>query len=521
MRILYYDCFSGISGDMNLGALIDLGVDKDYLISELAKLKVDGYKIEVTADERKGITGTKVKVRLLSEEQHHHHDEQNHHGDHQHPDHHKYDEVEHSHNHEGHENGEFSHIHDGDEHHHVHCHGQYDHTNDDHIHKHEHHDDNHNGHAHEHVHSHAEHKHDHRHQHVHIDDKGHTHEHSHEGHSHTHVAGDHDHRNLKAVEDIINESALSDGVKKLSRKIFLKVAEAEAKIHGKDLMEVHFHEVGALDSIVDIIGSAICLDYLKVDKVMASSVELGGGFVKCAHGLFPVPAPATAEILKGVPVKLGAVQVETTTPTGAAILASTVDEFTDKKEFTIKKIAYGIGHRDTVIPNVLRVYLGELQEKSAIVQVAAEKAGKEYEEAYMLECNIDDMNPEAYDYVMEKLFAFGAMDVFLTPIIMKKGRPAVKLSVLCDISLESRMTDVLLRETTTLGVRKYKVDKTMLKREFNKLSTKYGEVTVKSSLLNGEKIKSKPEYEDCKRLAKENNISLNEIYSEINKQLNR
>jgi uncharacterized protein (TIGR00299 family) protein len=458
MRILYYDCFSGISGDMNLGALIDLGVDKDYLISELAKLKVDGYKIEVTADERKGITGTKVKVRLLSEEQphqhgeHHHHDEQKHHGDHHHHDHHKHDEVEHIHNHEDHEHDEFNHSHDGAEHHHVHC---------------------------------------------------------------------HDHRNLKAVEDIINESALSDGVKKLSLKIFLKVAEAEAKIHGKDLMEVHFHEVGALDSIVDIIGSAICLDYLKVDKVMASSVELGGGFVKCAHGLFPVPAPATAEILKGVPVKLGAVQVETTTPTGAAILAATVDEFTDKKEFTIKKVAYGIGHRDTVIPNVLRVYLGELQEKSAIVLVAAEKAGKEYEEAYMLECNIDDMNPEAYDYVMEKLFAFGAMDVFLTPIIMKKGRPAVKLSVLCDISLESRMTDVLLRETTTLGVRKYKVDKTMLKREFNKLSTKYGEVTVKSSLLNGEKIKSKPEYEDCKRLAKENNISLNEIYSEINKQLNR
>lgn len=487
MRILYYDCFSGISGDMNLGALIDLGVDKDYLISELAKLKVDGYKIEVTADERKGITGTKVKVRLLSEEQHYHHDEQNHHGDHHHHGHHKHDEVEHSHNHQSHE----------------------------------HHDDNHNGHTHKHVHSHAEHKHDDLHHHAHINDKGHSHDHSHDGHSDEHVTGDHDHRNLKAVEDIINESDLSDGVKKLSLKMFFRVAEAEAKIHGKDLMEVHFHEVGALDSIVDIIGAAICLDYLKVDKVMASSVELGGGFVKCAHGLFPVPAPATAEILKGVPVKLGAVQVETTTPTGAAILAATVDEFTDKKEFTIKKIAYGIGHRDTVIPNVLRVYLGELEEKSAIVQVAEEKSGKEYEEAYMLECNIDDMNPEAYDYVMEKLFALGAMDVFMTPIIMKKGRPAVKLSVLCDISLESRMIDVLLRETTTLGVRKYKVEKTMLKREFNKISTKYGEVTVKSSLLNGEKIKSKPEYEDCKRLAKENNISLNEIYSEINKQLNR
>jgi pyridinium-3,5-bisthiocarboxylic acid mononucleotide nickel chelatase len=500
MRILYYDCFSGISGDMNLGALIDLGVDKDYLINELAKLKVSGYKIEVTADERKGITGTKVKVRLLSEEQHQHHGNCHHH--------------DHAHNHEHghHEEHEHNHHHNHDHQHDEHEHSEHSHQNEEHTyHNHGDHE-----HSHEHAHSHAEHKHDHNYQHIHID----NHEHNH-GHTHTHGEGEHVHRNLKAVEDIINNSSLSDRVKNLSLKMFLKVAEAEAKIHGKDLMEVHFHEVGALDSIVDIIGSAICLDYLKVDKVMASSVELGGGFVKCAHGLFPVPAPATAEILKGVPVKLGAVQVETTTPTGAAILAATVDEFTDKKEFTIKKVAYGIGHRDTVIPNVLRVYLGELDEKSALNQVSAERTDKEYEEAYVLECNIDDMNPEAYDYVMEKLFTKGAMDVFLTPIIMKKGRPAVKLSVLCDIIDEKSMTELLLRETTTLGVRKYKVEKTMLRREFNKLTTKYGEVTVKSSLLNGEKIKSKPEYEDCKRLAKKNNVPLSEIYSEINRVLNK
>jgi pyridinium-3,5-bisthiocarboxylic acid mononucleotide nickel chelatase len=299
------------------------------------------------------------------------------------------------------------------------------------------------------------------------------------------------------------------------------VAEAEAKIHGKALMDVHFHEVGALDSIVDIIGSAICLDYLKVDKVMSASVELGGGFVKCAHGLFPVPAPATAEILKGMPVKLGAVQVETTTPTGAAILAATVDEFTDKKEFTINKVAYGIGHRDTTIPNVLRVYLGEIEEKSAFHQVAVEANDKAYEEAYVIECNIDDMNPEAYDYVMEKLFSIGAMDVFMTPIIMKKGRPAIKLSVLCDINLEEKITEIILKETTTLGVRKYKVCKTMLNREFSTVSTKYGEVTVKASLLNGEIIKFKPEYDDCKRLANERNVSLSEVYLEVNKQLNK
>jgi pyridinium-3,5-bisthiocarboxylic acid mononucleotide nickel chelatase len=456
MKILYYDCFSGISGDMNLGALIDLGVKKEYLISELAKLNISGYKIEVTTDERKGITGTKVKVRLESEEHSHH--------DHDHHD----DEHEHSH----------------------HNHGE------------------------EHVHHHH-HDHDHEHEH------NHHHEHSHEEHVHSHESDEHHHRNLKAVEDIINNSSLSDNVKKLSLKMFLKVAEAEAKIHGKELMEVHFHEVGALDSIVDIIGSAICLDYLKVDKVMSASVELGGGFVKCAHGLFPVPAPATAEILKGVPVKLGAVQVETTTPTGAAILAATVDEFTDKKDFTINKVAYGIGHRDTVIPNVLRVYLGEIGEKSALSQVAAERNHKAHEEAYVIECNIDDMNPELYEYVMEKLFGLGAMDVFMTPIIMKKGRPGIKLSVLCNIRDEEKMTNTLLRETSTLGVRKYKVEKTMLDREFSKVRTKYGDVTVKASLLNGESIKCKPEYDDCKRLAKENNLSINEIYSEINKELNK
>lgn len=428
MKILYYDCFSGISGDMNLGAMIDLGVDKEYLLKELEKLNVHGYKIQITRDERKGITGTKVKV-LLEDETHDHHHENSHH-----------------------------------------------------------HDDN------------SEHNHDHHHQHF------------HEQHVHNHEGGDHQHRNLKDIEDIINSSSLNDRVKELSLKMFLKVAEAEAKIHGKSLMDVHFHEVGALDSIVDIIGSAICLDYLKVDKVMSASVELGGGFVKCAHGLFPVPAPATAEILKGIPVKLGAVQVETTTPTGAAILAATVDEFTDKKEFTINKVSYGIGQRDTVIPNVLRVYLGEIEN--------APSNGFTGDEAYVIECNIDDMNPEIYEYIMEKLFAIGAMDVFMNPIIMKKGRPGIKLSVLCNKNLEMKVIDILLRETTTLGVRKYSVEKTMLNRKFSKVKIKYGEVTVKISLLNGEEIKYKPEYSDCKKLALENNVHIGEIYSEVNKQMN-
>lgn len=247
MRILYYDCFSGISGDMNLGAMLDLGVDRDYLASELSKLNLDHeFRISVYRDSRKGISGTKVDVILK-----HHHD---HH----------------------------------DDHHHY-----------------------------------------------------------------------HEHRNLHSIESIINSSSLNDNVKRLSLDMFGKVAEAEAKVHGKPLHEVHFHEVGALDSIVDIVGAAICFDFLKVDKVMSSAVELGGGFVKCAHGMIPVPAPATVEILKGIPVKAGVVPFETTTPTGAAILAASVDEFSEVKDFVIEKVGYGIGGSDTEIPNVLRAYLGK------------------------------------------------------------------------------------------------------------------------------------------------------------------
>jgi hypothetical protein len=288
MKVLYYDCFAGISGDMNLGAMIDLGVDKDFLIKELSKLKIDSeFEIKVGKESRKGIEGTKVDVILR------HNDE-------------------------------------------ICCDEEHGQTKTHHEHTHE------EGHTHEHSQDHIH---------------NHSHDH-HDEHSHCH-SHDHVHRNLHHIEEIINSSELNDNVKKISLNMFRKVAEAEAKVHGKPLYEVHFHEVGAVDSIVDIVGAAVCLDYLKVDKVMASSVELGGGFVKCAHGLIPVPAPATVEILKGIPVKTGIVPFETTTPTGAAILASSVDEFSDMKDFTIEKIGYGVGGRDTEIPNVLRVYLGK------------------------------------------------------------------------------------------------------------------------------------------------------------------
>lgn len=387
MKVLYYDCFSGISGDMNLGAMIDLGVDSDFLIDELEKLNIeDEYKLEIYKDSRKGITGTKVDVVLISESHHHH--------------------------------GE---------------------------------------------------------------------------------------RNLESIENLINSSELNENVKKTSLEIFGKIALAEAKVHGKDIYEVHFHEVGAVDSIIDIVGAAICLDYLNVAKIMCSSIELGGGFVRCAHGLIPVPAPATMEILTGAPVKSGAVPFETATPTGAAILAAVVDEFTDNKSFIIKKVAYGIGGRDTEIPNVLRVILGEIHEQKNI----------NIEELSSLETNIDDMNPELYEYIMDKVFEAGALDVYLTPIIMKKTRPAVTLNVLCRVSDEYNIKAVIFKETSTIGLRKYSVDRESLEREFEKVKIKYGEVTIKNSYFQGIKVKSKPEFEDCKRIALEKDIPIKNVYEEI------
>ncbi|MBP2630250.1 MAG: hypothetical protein H6Q70_878 [Firmicutes bacterium] len=415
MKVLYYDCFCGISGDMNLGALLDLGVDEKCLRRELSKLNLDDeYDLQIKKDNKNGISGTRVDVVLKSAM-------------------------------------------------HVHKHN----------HVHDHHDDHH-----------------------HEEPTGMETE-----FEHTH----HAHRNLKDIENIIVNSTLSDRVKKLSLNIFMKVAEAEAKVHGKPLYEVHFHEVGAVDSIVDIVGAAVCLAYLNVDKIMASSVQVGGGFVKCAHGIIPIPAPATVEILKNIPMKTGIVQFETTTPTGAAILAANVGAFTDHMDFSVEKIGYGIGHRNLEIPNVLRVYIG------------AETIADKKDAYYLLETNIDDMNPELYGYIEEKLFAQGALDVFKTAIYMKKGRAATKLSVLVNEKQEENVLDVIFRETTSIGLRKYKVEKIMMQRDFEKISTQYGDVTVKNAYYQGEKVKYKPEYEDCKRIASEKNIPIDRVYKEVYK----
>jgi len=403
MKILYYDCFAGISGDMNLGAMIDLGIDPEYLKKELAKLPVHGYELKVEKDIRKGITGTRVRVLIDDQHQHlkdPHHD-----------------------------------------------HGQGEHS--------------------------------------------------------------HHHHTYREIRELISGSHLDEKVKDISLAIFSKIAEAEAKIHNKPVDDVHFHEVGAIDSIVDITGAAICINFLEPAQILCSVIELGGGTVKCAHGIYPVPAPATAEILKNIPVRKGTVDYEATTPTGAAILAACVDQFTDKSDFSILKTGYGIGSKDSSIPNVLRVFLCETIKEDESETVPS----------FIIECNIDDMNPEFYDYIIDSLFSAGAKDVFITPIIMKKSRPAVKLSVLCTPEAENRVKEVLFRETSTIGVRKYNIDKTMLDRKIELVSTKYGDVNVKSAFYQGVCIKSKPEYEDCIKIARSKKIPVSHIYREVEKEL--
>jgi uncharacterized protein (TIGR00299 family) protein len=405
MNILYYDCFCGISGDMNLAALLDIGVDEAHLRQELSKLGLnEEFELQIKKDSKMGIGGTRVDVVLR-------------------------DEVR-----------------------------DYSHSN-------------------------------------------------HPSHHENHAEHHHGTRTYKDIKAIIEQSTLDKCVKHKSITMFESIAKAEAKVHQKPMEEVHFHEVGAVDSIVDIVGAAVCLNYLKVDQIVASPVQVGGGFVKCAHGVFPVPAPATAELLKGVPMRVGLVPYETTTPTGAAVLSVNVNSFTEKMEFTVTKIGYGIGHKDFEVPNVLRVFLGQA--------VSSEQR----EGQFLLETNIDDMNPELFGYVEERLISQGALDVFKTPIIMKKGRFATKLSILVSEKKEQDVLDVLFQETTTIGVRKFPVEKIMMDRQFETVTTRYGEITIKNAYYHGQKVKCKPEYEDCRRIAKESGVPINEVYHEVSKEI--
>jgi len=432
MRTLYYDCFSGISGDMNLAAMLNLGVKESHLRTELAKLNIsDEFELKITPSSKNGIHGTRVDV-ILKEHHHHHH--------HSHP---------HTHTHE---------------------------------------------HSHEHPHTH----------------------HPKSSPSIKHQASNTKHhsqnRNLNDITTIIEQSTLSTPIKKSSLAIFKRIAIAESHVHNCPIDEIHFHEVGATDAIVDIVGAAICREALNIDQVLCSSIELGGGFVNCAHGRIPVPAPATIEILRNIPTRRGAVQHETTTPTGAAILAETVNNYTDTPALTIEKTAYGIGHRDMEIPNALRVQLGTTSTIPAIRQQPLTI------DAILLECTVDDMTAEALGYAMERLISAGANDVNFIPTTMKKSRPATIVSVLCSPENEEALKEIIFHETTTLGIKSITVSKTMLERRTTQCQTKYGPITIKEALLNGTLIRSKPEFEECATIARKENIPLSDVYQEIRNQ---
>ena len=306
-----------------------------------------------------------------------------------------------------------------------------------------------------------------------------------------------DHRHYADILQLLDAADLAPGVAARAKAIFAEVAVAEAKIHDIPVERVHFHEVGALDSIVDVVGAAICLEHLQVEQVLCGLVELGGGFVDCAHGRLPVPAPATQEILKGVPCSYGGVAGEATTPTGAAILKAAVDRFEPPRDFSPQAIGYGLGAKDFHIPNVLRLALGEC---------ALAAVGRSAAAHVKIEANIDDMSPEAYEPLLEHLLAAGADDVYVTPIVMKKSRPAIKLAVLCEAGRADALADAVLNRSTTIGLRVLPFEKRTLPRRTETVETEFGPVRVKVVVQPDGQRRWKSEFEDVRRIAEETGL---------------
>jgi len=421
MRILHYNCSAGICGDMNLGAMIALGVDADLLLAELDKLPLNGWSLQYDSDIRSGISGIRCDVKLAHEPhpEHHHHPE--------HP-------------------------------------------------------------------------------------QEHPQEHTHGGHSHArhHCEGHHHaHRTFRSIREMIEGAALKDSVKADAIAVFRVLAEAEGAVHDKPADDVHFHEVGAVDSIIDIVGAAICWDLLGVDAIASSTVELGGGTVQCAHGRMPVPAPATARLLEACPVSLNATDREATTPTGAALLVGKACRFNEPLAGRQLKAATGIGQRkDPNIANVLHVALYE-------TETGAGGAATVWE----LAANLDDMTPEQVSFLCEQLLSSGALDVWQTPATFKKGRVGVVVSALARLDCLESVESSFLKHSRTLGLRRRKWGRTVLDRRIENVDTKWGPVRVKLAVGgDGEVLRSKPEYEDCKAIAERHGLSLSEVLDAVNRK---
>ncbi|WP_418792083.1 nickel pincer cofactor biosynthesis protein LarC [Phosphitispora sp. TUW77] len=381
-KTLYFDCFSGASGDMIVGALLDLGLNEEMFRNELKKIPLDGYDINIRKINKSGICATKFDVLTEPEEV---------------------------------------------------CACE---------------------------------------------------------------------RHLDDIEQIIDASRLATEVRDKSKAVFRLLAAAEAKVHGTTPEKVHFHEVGAVDSIIDIVGVVIALYLLGVDKIVASPLPMGRGFVTCRHGLIPVPAPATVELLKGRAIYGSEHEGETVTPTGAALLSALAGQFGSMPALEVERVGYGAGTRDYGVPNVVRAIIGK--------EVGDSK--KFNGTVVVLEANIDDMNPEFFDYVLERLFENGALDAFLVPIHMKKNRPAVLIRVICIEEDARKLAEILFLETSTIGVRFSRWDRFCLERETRMVQTEYGEIRVKTALLHGNVVNEAPEYEDCRKRSREYGAPLKKVY---------
>lgn len=445
---LYLECYSGISGDMMVASLLDLGASKEVLNKALESLPVAGFKIEISRVLKNGLDACDFNVILDEKYENHDHDMNYLYGEHNH--------------------------HHNDEHHH------HDHDHDK-----------------EHHHDHSHHKHDKEHHH---DEDDHSHEHNDSHH--------HEHRGLSDIIAIIENTNITKNAKEIAVNIFNILGKAEATAHGVSIDEVHFHEVGAVDSIVDIIAVAVCLDNLQIEEVIVPVLYEGSGFIRCQHGLIPVPVPAVSNIVSNNKLKLHItnIQAELVTPTGAAIVAAIKTEDKLPHEFSIKKIGLGAGKRNYERPSILRAML-------------IEDESKDNDFIIKLESNVDDCSGEALGYVMERLLKAGARDVHYTPVFMKKNRPAYQLNVLCKEEDVANLENIIFEETTTIGIRKQKMERSILKREIKKVDTSVGEVTIKvCQLSNGKKVY--PEYDSLIEICKKQNISYQDAYEIIIKECN-
>jgi uncharacterized protein (TIGR00299 family) protein len=435
MKIAYFDCFAGISGDMLLGVLLDLGLELAALERELRKLPLVGYRLEAARVDKLGIQATKFNVILTGSHSDHLADSQ-------------YQEV-------------------------AHPTAGTDHPPD-------------------------------------------------------HHHPDQPQRSLAEILTLIENSNLSVKVKATATAIFTRLGQAEAHVHGVSLDQVHFHEVGGVDAIVDIVGAAIALEELGIERIYASPLHLGSGFVRAAHGLLPVPAPATAHLIADVPVYSSEVKGELVTPTGAAIITTIAHSFGPLPPLVVEASGYGAGTRDREFPNVLRGYLGHTAVGSTLPAPTGRpvrnpfpeqhytpevRAGYHEGPATVIEANIDDMNPQLFEYLLERLLEAGALDVSLLPLQMKKSRPGTLLHVLAHPTSVDELLAIIFTESTTIGARTYEVTKRMLQRETQTVETALGPVRVKVARLGSRVVNAAPEYEDCRALARRHNLPLKEVYA--------